>query len=199
MRKSRWVQDGKTPVITTNSGRIINVLRPSAKDVALHDIVHGLSGEGRFVNQTDETISVGQHTCYVVRLVEQLKGDRTAQRQAFLHDGSEAYVRDIPKWFKNDPAMAFYRDIEARWWKAIAKAFDLPVKMSPIIEMADRLMVRFEAREGFVDRWTCPPNYPDPTQIERLLVWNCYATNWRPWTRAETKDAMKLEARRLGW
>lgn len=195
--RRKLAQDGVAPVITTNSGRVINVLRPNYRDITVHDIVHGLSGEGRFVNQCDETISVGQHTCYVVQLVRQLGGDVVAQKQAWLHDASEAFIRDIPKWFKNDPLMSFYREVEERWWLVLARAFQVPRKMDERIDVADRLMVRFEAREGFKERWDNPPNYPDPTHVERLLVRNCYDTEWRPWDRAETKKALKLEAQRL--
>lgn len=195
MSKRKLMQDGKAPVITTNSGRIIDVIRPNYRDITMRDIIHGLSGCGRFVNQCDETINVGQHTCYVTRLVSDY--GMTAEQQAFLHDASEAFICDIPKWLKNHESMAFYREIEERWWKAIARAFDVPRTMHWSVGEADRLMVRFEARKGFKDRWECPPNYPDPSRQERDAIWACFERPWRIWSRKRTKDIMWDEAKRL--
>ena len=93
-----------TAVHTNSGGRLdFSDLQPT--EIHLSDIVCSLSREGRWINSLNVRFSVSQHSC----LVHDYCPDEI-KRFAILHDGSEAYMRDLPKPLKN--LCPGYRDIE---------------------------------------------------------------------------------------
>lgn len=86
------VYDG---VFNTASGRIINLLNPTAEEINLYDIAKGLSNICRFGGQCQRFHSVAKHTLLVWYLAP-----KHLKQVALLHDASEAYLGDVIKPLK---------------------------------------------------------------------------------------------------
>jgi hypothetical protein len=134
------------------SGRRLDLLDPSALDIEVEDIAHGLARVARWNGQTSGThiFSVAQHCC----LVEALARDRTprldrAQRLAvLLHDAPEYVIGDMISPFKAVIGDA-YKAVERRLLAAIHQRFGLPAPPPPelqqLIKLADRQAAYLEA------------------------------------------------------
>src|SRR5947208_13538530 len=86
------------------SGRRLDLLDPSALDVEIEDIAHGLARVARWNGQTSgqHIFSVAQHTL----LVEAIAGrrtslDRRARLAILLHDAPEYVIGDMITPFKS--------------------------------------------------------------------------------------------------
>jgi hypothetical protein len=164
-----------TPTIRTFTGLQVNPLDLKPADIHINDIAHALSLCNRFAGHTIEPISVAQHSINVYRRVLATAPgpsvETTILRQALIHDATEAYLGDVTKWLKGHDCMAGYRDFEAKAWEVIAAVFQVPVDLHPLVEAADRFMVKAEgtSHEGFADDkfldWH--PNYPPLTVLEK--------------------------------
>ncbi|MCR4301829.1 MAG: hypothetical protein NUV51_09485 [Sulfuricaulis sp.] len=165
----------KKPVMKLFSGREVDplVLRP--KDICIEDLAHALSLCNRFAGHTSRPISVAQHSVFVSRLC-----DGTGHElQGLLHDGSEAYLSDIIKWVKATPPFAPYRELEDRVQQVIYEKFSCSTVLAEDVEMADRIMVRFEGQKGYKTFVIDHPNYPPltPEEIARVGAWGFWS--WR--------------------
>jgi hypothetical protein len=60
-----------------------------------------------------------------------------ALRWALVHDGSEAFLIDVPRPVKRDPRMAFYLEAEARVMAVMAEALGLSETMPDVVKQAD--------------------------------------------------------------
>lgn len=116
-------------VIQTRSGRMFNVLDPHPDVVDLQDIAHALSRVARFTGHTsgDLGYSVAQHSVLVAAVAMATIPNPAlateAGRAGLLHDASEAYIADVARPLKHSPALAGYRDAEARVQAAILARF----------------------------------------------------------------------------
>lgn len=153
------------PVIHTYTGKTINPFDLQPDDICIEDIAHALSNVNRFIGHPKKPISVAHHSLYVSHLCE----GTPFELQGLLHDASEAYLGDVSKWIKMSPEMAHYRGIEARVEIMIYEKFNCPVVMSEPVELADRIMVRYEALRGLGFEIQ-HPNYPPLTQEEIILI-----------------------------
>jgi hypothetical protein len=185
-----------TPLILTYSGRHVNPLDLRPTDIHLEDIAHALACCNRFAGHCRRPISVAQHSVYVARLC----GDQIlpVQRQALLHDASEAYLGDITKWLKNSPEFAGYRVAENRVQSQIYGQFNCELIDDRSMQEADKLMLRFEGQQAFGVRtwkkWTSQlPNYPLVTQEEITRI-----GPWKPWSWQSAKESFLVHARSLG-
>lgn len=166
------------PEITTYTGRKVNPLDLRVEDICVEDIAHHLACINRWVGATREPINVAHHSVYVSYLVE----GTGWEREALFHDATEAYLGDVSRWVKRDPAMAAYREAEDRAWSVIAKALGLREELDPVVEEADRLMVRFEAAKGFDDCHLFKrETHPRPTVGEIERVHQCMGRPWFVW------------------
>jgi hypothetical protein len=176
------------PIITTFTGRRINLFRFTEIDVNIRDIAHHLALTNRFNGATTVPVSVAHHSIYVSRLCDQ-HGEKIAL-QGLLHDASEAYLGDMTKWLKHSSIMKDYCLLEVEIQTAVYKSFSLPETDHHAVKTADVLMVRYEAwrtlraslknvvPEGEV------PNYERPTPEEVKLI--------EPWTPWNWNDAENL-------
>jgi uncharacterized protein len=161
-----------SPQIHTYSGKKVNPFDLQPADIDIVDIAHALALENRFGGHTRMPISVAQHSVYVSKLAAP-----SCALQGLLHDASEAYLRDIPKWVKAAPEFAVYRSLEDRVQRAIYGHFGLPLETAPCVEHADRIMVRFEGTRGYGREWIVGhPAYPPLTDAEISAV-----EPWEPW------------------
>ena len=185
------------PSIWTFTGKRVNPLDLREEDVCIEDIAHALALCNRFAGHTVRPISVAQHSVFVAeQTVSNALENRKipSERQALLHDASEAYLGDVTKWLKGSPAMAGYREAEERAQTAIYRKFGLPIVMQPDVKDADKFMVRFEARMGFGPDFSFDhPDYPPITKDEMATV-----GGWAFWSWEEAEAEFLVYARLLG-
>lgn len=130
------------------SGKVVNPLDLKPEDVLLHDIAHHLGNTCRFSGGTDPFYSVAEHSVRVTRWVRQQLGSIEDQRWALVHDASEAYLVDLPKPLKSDPAFGrAFRRVEASIEKIVAEKFSLPGKIPSIVHDGDKCLYAAEVRD----------------------------------------------------
>src|SRR5215468_8485364 len=98
------------------SGRRLDLLDPSALDVEIEDIAHGLARVARWNGQTsgEHIFSVAQHTLLVEAIARRHTSlDRRAQLAVLLHDAPEYVIGDMITPFKAVIGDA-YKAIERR-------------------------------------------------------------------------------------
>jgi uncharacterized protein len=134
------------------SGRRLDLLDPSALDIEIEDIAHGLARVARWNGQTSgpHIFSVAQHSLLVEALARaRAPGlDRSRRLAVLLHDAPEYVIGDMISPFKAVIGDA-YKVIERRLLTAIHRRFGLPAKSAPelerLIKIADRQAAYLEA------------------------------------------------------
>lgn len=142
------------------SGRRLDLINPSAMDIEIEDIAHGLSRVARWNGQTtgENAFSVAQHSVLVEKIARVLEPgiDKQWLLAALLHDASEYVVGDMISPFKNALGVD-YRSFEDKLMEAIHIRFGLPAVISPqlkkFIKRADKVSAYLEATQiaGFSD------------------------------------------------
>jgi uncharacterized protein len=136
------------------SGRRLDLINPSAMDIEIEDIAHGLSRVARWNGQTvgDHAFSVAQHSVIVEKIAHRLEpsADRQWLLAALLHDASEYVVGDMISPFKNALGVD-YRAFEDKLMQAIHVRFGLPAIITPqlkkFIKRADKISAYLEATQ----------------------------------------------------
>ena len=133
------------------SGRRLDLLAPSAADIEVEDIAHGLARVARWNGQTSGShiFSVAQHSLLVEAIAAALEpglatGDRLA---VLLHDAPEYVIGDLISPFKTVVGDA-YKSVEQRILEAVYQRFDLPAPapwLSRLMKRADRAAAFTEA------------------------------------------------------
>lgn len=137
------------------SGRRLDLLNPSAVDVEIDDIAHGLARVARWNGQTigNATFSVAQHSLLVEAITGVLSPGLGSKERliALLHDAPEYVIGDMISPFKAALGVD-YRDVENRILDAIHLRFGLPPQnatseLQRLIKQADKAAAYFEATE----------------------------------------------------
>ncbi|SFK25904.1 hypothetical protein SAMN04488125_1014 [Methylorubrum salsuginis] len=188
------------------SGRRLDLLDPSALDVEIADIAHGLARVARWNGQTagPHVFSVAQHSL----LVEAIGGaldprlGPPERLELLLHDAPEYVIGDIISPLKNAIGDA-YRSVERRLLGAIRQRVGLAAPaptLTRLVKRADRIAAYLEATRlaGFsmaeADQiFGRPPALPAETMpaIEALLT-------PRPTAEAEAAYLARLGALQAG-
>ncbi len=134
------------------SGRRLDLLDPSALDIEIADIAHGLARVARWNGQTigAHIFSVAQHTLLVEAIARaHTPGlDRRMRLAILLHDAPEYVIGDMISPFKAVIGDA-YKAVERRLLAAIHRRFGLPAQSAPevekLIKAADRAAAYLEA------------------------------------------------------
>jgi 5'-deoxynucleotidase YfbR-like HD superfamily hydrolase len=134
------------------SGRRLDLLDPSALDIEIEDIAHGLARVARWNGQTSgaHIFSVAQHSLLVEALARARvpRLDRSRRLAVLLHDAPEYVIGDMISPFKGVIGDA-YKAVERRLLAAIHRRFGLPVHSAPelerLIKIADREAAYLEA------------------------------------------------------
>src|SRR5438876_7036865 len=134
------------------SGRRLDLLDPSALDVEIADIAHGLARVARWNGQTKgaHIFSVAQHTLLVEAILRARAPhlDQRARLAVLLHDAPEYVIGDMISPFKTIIGDA-YKGTERRLLAAIHLRFGLPATLPPeldrMIKAADRGAAYLEA------------------------------------------------------
>lgn len=133
------------------SGRRLNLMEPSALDIELEDIAHGLARVARWNGQTsgDEIFSVAEHSLLVERIamVQTPALSRTTRLAMLLHDGAEYVIGDMITPFKAVIGVT-YKEVEARISRAILQRFGAPPLnglQHKLLKAADTTAAYYEA------------------------------------------------------
>jgi uncharacterized protein len=134
------------------SGRRLDLLDPSALDIEVEDIAHGLARVARWNGQTggSNIFSVAQHSLLVEALARARvpRLDRRRRLAVLLHDAPEYVIGDMISPFKVVVGDA-YKAVERRLLTAIHRRFGLPVEsvreVQELIKVADRAAAYLEA------------------------------------------------------
>jgi len=135
------ITDHHLGLISTISGKIIDLRNPQPRDISIRDIASGLSKICRFGGQCNQFYSVAQHSVLVAHLVR-----AEYKRYALLHDATKAYLGDVIKPLKVILGTA-YNDLEAGFLHAILGHFFLSHSYEaalPEIKRADVLALQIE-------------------------------------------------------
>ena len=167
------------------SGRRLDLLDPSALDIEIEDIAHGLARVARWNGQTigAHIYSVAQHCCLVEVLAREKapRLDREYRLAVLLHDAPEYVIGDMISPFKAVIGGA-YKTIERRLLAAIHRRFGLPPHPPPelerLIKSADRQAAYLEATRlaGFATAearrfFGRPPRIAPSTERDYLKPW----------------------------
>lgn len=166
------------------SGRRLDLLDPSALDVEIEDIAHGLARVARWNGQTSgqHIFSVAQHTLLVDAIARRRTSlDRRARLAILLHDAPEYVIGDMITPFKAVLGDG-YKAIERRLLAAIHLRFGLPAalpaELTKLIKSADRGAAYLEATRlaGFGDVeakrfFGTPPEVPPKLERDYLTPW----------------------------
>jgi uncharacterized protein len=131
-RKGDWIQ--------TFKGKQFWPLDPRAEEVDLEDIAHSLALTCRFGGHCLSFYSVAQHSVLVSRLV-----NPNQSLAGLIHDGSEAYLVDIPGPVKL--SLPGYKEIEQTVDAAILAHFGIDNHDKEEIKYADNLVLFAEMRD----------------------------------------------------
>jgi uncharacterized protein len=125
-----------TSWILTASGRRFDPLNPDPTAIDIEDIAHALSQICRFTGHTREFYSVAQHSVIVAWHL-----DEPLRLQGLLHDASEAYLCDLARPVKHDPAFESYRRLEASLQTVIFSRFGVASGHNAFINQIDQAVL----------------------------------------------------------
>ena len=163
------------------SGRRLDLLDPSPKDIEIEDIAHGLARVARWNGQTvgEHAFSVAQHAMLVEEIAGAMQPDlaRRWRLAALLHDAPEYVIGDLISPFKAAIGLD-YKAFETRLLQAIHRRFGLPPtipdRIATLIKSADRVAAYYEATQlaGFTPseamRYFGAPRGVPPALHDRL-------------------------------
>ena len=167
------------------SGRRLDLLNPSAIDIEIEDIAHGLARVARWNGQTmgAHIFSVAQHTLLVdaILRLRTPRIDRRVRLATLLHDAPEYVIGDMISPFKAVIGNS-YKGVERSLLAAIRLRFGLPVTLpedyESRIKAADRAAAYLEATRlaGFAAAearrfFGRPPTISPAREREYLTPW----------------------------
>lgn len=180
MQQELWIE--------TFTGKKVNPLRLTEEDIDILDIAHALSMICRFGGHCRRFYSVGQHSLYVCRLLEEklapviVTEKRLTLLAGLLHDSAEAYIADVTSPVKYQ--IRQLREIEDRALGVIMKKFGVVGANWVYIKDADTFAIAAEAKALMHSKgvdWNLPkvgdylPLYYDTSPIkveaEMLTMW----------------------------
>ncbi|MGV8985703.1 MAG: HD domain-containing protein [Cypionkella sp.] len=133
------------------SGRRLDLLDPSAVDIEIEDIAHGLAFVARWNGQTrgDWPYSVAEHSLLVEEIYRRQGGAEPRwQLAALLHDAPEYVIGDMISPVKAAVGPG-YGELDARLTAAVHIRFGLPaalpVAVKKAIKLADKVSAWLEA------------------------------------------------------
>ena len=150
------------------SGKYIDFIDPQPDQFNYEDIAYGLSRECRFNGQTAQYYSVAQHSVLASLLVPKEYG-----LAALIHDGSEAFMRDICSPLK--ALLPDYARLERVMQGVIHEYFglprELPADMKRAVKRIDLLLTATERAQLMPDDardWPGVPNIQLPIKIQPM-------------------------------
>jgi len=163
MKNSQKIENLFTPnCIRTFSGIYINVFEITPSMIKIEDIAHALSLNCRWGGHIFKQFSVCQHSINCCDLAS--KKNKLA---TLLHDGSEAYLLDIPKPIKN--RLEDYKKIEDNLMKVIAEKFHFEYPLCEEVKKIDGEMLIKEWNSLMLRTEKALPTY-SPKKTEKMFL-----------------------------
>lgn len=134
------IYDAPPHTIRTNSGLFINVFETDPDTIAIEDIAHALSMMPRFGGHLNRFYSVCQHSILCCKLAMGYGFEYALA--GLLHDGSEAFLLDMPTPIKN--GLPDYKSTEYRLMEVIANKFGFEFPLNPVIKQVDAKALEIE-------------------------------------------------------
>jgi hypothetical protein len=125
--------------IETSSGRTFDPFSYNP-DFAIEDIAHALSNISRWNGHCRHFYSVAQHSILVSQIMDSYGWDPL---EGLLHDGTEAYLCDIPSPFKQ--LFPDWAKVDKKLERNLRDYFGLPLTKSDNCKHADWLALYIEA------------------------------------------------------
>jgi hypothetical protein len=125
-RKGDWIQ--------TWTGRQFWARDPRPQDFHILDIAAGLRNP-RYSSQSIGIQTVAEHSVLMWLVARRRKYSARVRRAVLMHDGSEAYLVDIPKPIKID--FSEYNAAEALIMRALARRYDFDWPMPIEVKQLD--------------------------------------------------------------
>lgn len=115
---------------------------PHKPQFNLDDIAHALSNNCRFNGHCRRFYSVAEHSVMVANIMERYlcEGDPL---EGLLHDGSEAYMSDMPAPYKQ--FLPDFQEMDRAIESSLREAWGLPAAPTPACKKADWLALFVEA------------------------------------------------------
>ena len=137
--------------IKTNSGIMIDPLRPRQELIKIEDIAHSLSMLCRANGHFKSFYSVCQHSINCMQEARARGYSRRVQLACLLHDGSEAYLSDVTRPVKEE--LPLYRKIEEPlqemiWQKWLGSALTEEENRQVFAIDDERLLPMYEEIQG---------------------------------------------------
>ena len=181
--------------IQTFSGLAFYPLDPRPEDIRIEDIAHALALQCRFTGHSRLFYSVAEHSVHVSYLCEPEDA-----LWGLLHDASEAYLGDVSRPLKRQPAMREYRVAErdAQWAVSLRFGLDTEELEPASVTRADMLLAAIEGRD------LLPPIQArhEAMYAERWRDWfapigSCGLVLSRPWSPEEAESRFLARFRKL--
>lgn len=135
-------------IITTYSGKQINVADPSAESICIGDIAHALSYLCRGGGHTSFFFPVARHCVYCALEARARGFSDEVVLACLLHDATEAYMIDLPKPIKDDlfPEYRIYESVllDCIYNKFIGRS--LTEKEAMQVEEVDRVLLMYDLK-----------------------------------------------------
>lgn len=149
---------GYIDYIQLHSGKKFHYNNYDPAEIHAVDIAHALARCCRYAGHTMAHYSVAEHCIILTRYALAETGDLDLALWALLHDGTEAYIPDIPRPLKNLPGMEAFIEMEDKIMHQIAVRFQLKGHEIPEwVHTQDKLILHDEALQVFdhppVDDW----------------------------------------------
>ena len=103
-------KSGNRDYIVTYSKKRFNPITPNPEDIVIEDIAHALSFLSRANGHSETFYSVAQHSLNCAYEAKARGYSKRIQLACLLHDGSEAYIGDVTRPFKQH--LHFYLSVE---------------------------------------------------------------------------------------
>jgi uncharacterized protein len=113
---------------------------PRPEDIDILNIAHALAHQCRYAGHCTDFYSVAEHSYHVSYLVPEEHA-----LTGLLHDGTEAYLVDIPRPLK--PYLLGYAEMEARLWDCIAERYRLPPAIPGVVKDIDSAIILAEREQ----------------------------------------------------
>lgn len=162
--------------IETYNGEFFNLDPNDFSGVDIYNLAHALSGVNRFNSHTNRMYSVGEHSVHVACLLPP-----DLQLVGLLHDGSEAYIQDIPSPFKQflPDYAAMEKLIQNKVWRAFNLDPEWVDGVYPAVKRVDSMMCEVEATHLLHSKgqgWAQDHGHPGifclaPERAEAFFMW----------------------------
>lgn len=154
-------------VVTTYTGKCLDLLDPQPDQICLKDIVHSLSNMCRYGGHCNRYYSVAEHSvnCYYFALHK--FNDPILAKGCLFHDASEAYCIDIPRNLKKLLGTN-YSDIENKIQEVISKKYEVQYPFDDRVHWIDDTLLATEAPQLGFDSSKWNINGAKPVELIKL-------------------------------